>query len=400
MKLGILREEKIPADSRVPLTPGQCRDILQRAPFEICVQPYPSRCYSDDEYRACGLGLCEDLHRCDVILGVKEVPPALLIPHKTYLFFSHTIKEQPHNRKLLQTILEKHIRLIDYEVLTDEEGERLIAFGKFAGMVGAHNALYTYGQRSGAFQLPRMKDCRDYEEAKAGYRNIAWPALKIALTGTGRVGNGAAQVLRDMGIREVDAREFLENEYPEAVFVQLHAHDYVARKDQHPFERRHYHAHPEAYQSTFAPFAQQADIFINGIYWDNRAPAFFTLEEMRRPDFRISVIADITCDIAPEASVPSTIRASNIEKPVYGFDPKTGAETAPYQPHSIDVMAIDNLPNEMPRDASAAFGTMFIGKVLPEFFKSHSLVLERATIAEGGQLGKYFQYLQHYVQGE
>ncbi len=397
MKLGILREEKIPADSRVPLTPGQCRDILKRAPIEISVQPYPGRCYSDDEYRTCGVALREDLSGCEVVLGVKEVPPALLLPDKTYLFFSHTIKEQPHNRKLLQAVLEKRIRLIDYEVLTDEEGERLIAFGKFAGMVGAHNALYAYGRRSAAFHLPRMKDCRDYEEAKAGYRNLSWPAIKIALTGTGRVGNGAAQVLRDMGIREVDAREFLENEYSEAVFVQLHARDYVVRKDRHPFERRHYYAHPHEYESAFAPYARQADIFINGIYWDNQAPAFFTLADMRRPDFRISVIADITCDIAPEASVPSTIRASSIADPVYGFDPHTGEESAPYQPHCIDVMAIDNLPNEMPRDASAAFGAMFIEKVLPEFFKSHSLVLERATIAEDGRLGRHFQYLRDYV---
>lgn len=399
MKIGILREGKIPPDSRVPLTPDQCRDIVHETPVQIVVQPFATRCYSDQEYVNAGITLQEDLSDCDVLMGVKEVPVAQLIPVKTYLFFSHTIKEQPYNRKLLQAILEKQIRMIDYEVLTDEEGERLIAFGRFAGMVGAHNALYTYGKRTGLFDLPRMKDCKDYAEAKALYSQIIWPAMKIVLTGTGRVGRGAAEVLRDMGMREVDETEFLESTTSDAVFVQLRARDYVQRKDEHPFEPRHYYAHPQEYESAFAPYAQTADIFINGIFWDNRAPAFFTLEEMAAPSFKIRVIADITCDIAPESSIPSTIRPSTIADPVYGFDPGTGTETAPYQPHSVDVMAIDNLPNEMPRDASHAFGRMFQEAVLPEFFKAHSAVLERATIAEHGQLTKSFHYLEAYVAG-
>lgn len=397
MKMGILREGKVPADSRVPIVPEQCRKIQQRAPVEVAVQPFAGRCFSDKEFLQAGIRLQEDLQDCTLLLGVKEVPIQHLIPGKTYLFFSHTIKKQPYNRKLLQAVLEKDIRLIDYEVLTDDEGERLIAFGKFAGMVGAHNALYAYGERTQAFRLRRMKDCRDYAEAKMLYRHMQWPPVKIVLTGTGRVGRGAAEVLRDMGIREVDAETFVQKDFQEAVFTQLRAREYVRHQEGLPFEPRHYYAHPGEYESAFAPFAAAADIFINGIFWDNRAPVFFTREMMRQPDFRIRTIADVTCDIAPVSSVPSTIRPSTIAAPVYGYDPRTGEEVAPYQEHRIDVMAIDNLPNEMPRDASTAFGQMFLDRVLPEFFKSHSPVLERATIADKGALCPLFSYLEDYV---
>jgi alanine dehydrogenase len=397
MKMGILREGKVPADSRVPIVPEQCRKIQQRAPVQVAVQPFAGRCFSDKEFLQAGIRLQEDLQDCTLLLGVKEVPIQHLIPGKTYLFFSHTIKKQPYNRKLLQAVLEKDIRLIDYEVLTDDEGERLIAFGKFAGMVGAHNALYAYGERTQAFRLRRMKDCRDYAEAKMLYRHMQWPPVKIVLTGTGRVGRGAAEVLRDMGIREVDAETFVQKDFQEAVFTQLRAREYVRHQEGLPFEPRHYYAHPGEYESAFAPFAAAADIFINGIFWDNRAPVFFTREMMRQPDFRIRTIADVTCDIAPVSSVPSTIRPSTIAAPVYGYDPHTGEEVTPYQEHRIDVMAIDNLPNEMPRDASTAFGQMFLDRVLPEFFKSHSPVLERATIADKGALCPLFAYLEDYV---
>lgn len=400
MKIGILREGKVPPDSRVPIAPAHCKIIKDRAPIEVVVQPSVGRCFSDKEYLAVGARLQEDLSACQILMGVKEVPVDLLMEGKTYLFFSHTIKMQSYNRKLLQAVLKKHIRLIDYEVLTNDEGNRLIAFGRFAGMVGAHNALFTYGRRTGAFQLRRMKDCRDYAEAKALYKGIAWPPVKIVLTGTGRVGSGAAEVLRDMGIPEVSAEDFLERTFTSAVFVQLRAPQYVAHKSGFPFEARHYYANPEAYCSAFAPFTRVADIFINGIFWDNRAPVFFTLEDMQRADFRIQVIADVTCDIAPVSSVPSTIRASTIAQPVYGFDPFTSLEVPPWQQGAIDVMAIDNLPNEMPRDASTAFGNMFLDSVLPEFFKSHSPVLERATIADGGKLCPHFAYLQGFVEGK
>lgn len=399
MKIGIIREGKVPPDSRVSLTPQQCRKITLDFDIPVLVAPSPGRCYSDEEYHKAGVAMGLDMASCDTLLGVKEVPVEQLIPEKTYCFFSHTIKEQAHNRKLLQSILEKKIRLIDYEVLTDDRGRRLIAFGRFAGMVGAHNALYTYGERTGAFQLERMKDHHDYAEAKANYKKLKFPPVRIVLTGTGRVGQGAAEVLKDMGIRQVEPEDFLRHDYHEAVFTQLRLGYYVGLPDGKAFPPKEFYEHPDRFVSVFEPFTKKADIMINGIYWDKRAPAFFTPEEMCSETFRLRVIADVTCDIAPVSSIPSTLRASTIEDPIFGYNPFTDSEATPHQDHVIDMMTIDNLPNEMPRDASKAFGEQFIEHILPEFLKPQSDMLDRATIAENGELGAHFKYLQAYVEG-
>ncbi len=395
MKIGIIREGKTPPDSRVPLTPTQCKQVQAHA--ELVIQRSINRCYKDEEYVAQNIPLTYDISDCDVLMGVKEVPIEQLIPNKTYFFFSHTIKKQVYNRKLLQTILQKNIRLLDYEVLTNERGQRLIAFGKFAGMVGAHNALWTYAQRTGAFELKRMKDCFDYAEATAAYKEISWPAVKIVLTGTGRVGQGAAQVLEDMGIRRVNPEEFLKQDFEEAVFTQLTAQHYVARKNGEAFENKEFYTTPTDFENAFLPYTKVSDIMINGIYWDNAAPAFFSKEDMQSDDFNIKVIADVTCDIAPISSIPSTLDASTIADPVFGYNLATGEKDTPYRATGIDMMTIDNLPNELPRDASFAFGEQFLEHILPELLKEHSDVIERATVTENGQLGKHFAYLEDYV---
>ncbi len=400
LPLGLLREGKTPPDARVALTPDQCAYLLDKYPLRISLQPYPERSFSDTEYREAGIELKEDLSDCDYLLGIKEVPIEWLVPGKTYFMFSHTIKKQPYNRKLLQAILQKNIRLIDWEVLTLENGQRVIAFGRFAGMVGAHNALYTFGKRTGKFDLPRMHSVAAYADMQQVYQTLTLPPLKIVLTGNGRVGNGAAEVLLDMGVRQVSPEDFLKQEYGGPVFTQLGPEKYVARRDGKPFQLPEFFQDPEPYKSIFQPYAARADIFINGIYWDKRAPAFFSREDMARPDFNIQVIGDITCDIAPESSIPSTLRPSTIAEPIYGFDPSSGEEGKPHQEHAIDIMAIDNLPSELPRDASEAFGEMFIEHVLPELLKDKSDMLERATIAQDGKLGPHFQYLFNYAFDE
>lgn len=408
IKIGIIREEKTPPDARVPLSPQQCAEVQNRfETVQVVVEPSSVRCFRDEEYQASGATLSTNLDDCDVLLGVKEVPISKLLPSKTYLFFSHTIKKQAHNRKLLQAILEKNIRLIDYEAIVNERGTRLIAFGFYAGVVGAHNGLWTWGRRTGQFDLPRMCESHDYAEVQAAYKKLKLPPLRIVLTGGGRVASGAVRTLLDMGIRHISPDEYLKNEYAEPVFTQLHAHDYVRLKPpaaQQPpsatFDKQHFYAHGEAYESTFAPFAQRTDIFINGIFYDPKAPAFFTVAEMAAPDFRIRVIADITCDIAPDSSVPSTIRPSKIADPVFGFDPRTGLETPPFQPDSIDVMAIDNLPSELPRDASVFFGKQLIENVLPQLLKGRqSDDIRRGMVTEDGHLTSTFEYLADYAAG-
>jgi len=399
IKLGIIREGKTPPDSRVPITPKQAAQIRDNFPIEIKVMNSPNRCYSNAEYEKEGFKMVDSVADCDILMGVKEVPIDQLIADKTYFFFSHTIKKQVYNRDLLQAVVDKNIRLIDYEVLTGPNKKRLIAFGHFAGMVGAHNGVMTYGMRTGEFSLKRLKDCHDYAEAMEIYKTLQLPAIKIVLTGTGRVGMGAKKVLEDMGIRQVGPKEFLKNNFKEAVFTQLQCRNYAARKDDNSFEKTDFYTNPTAYKSIFAPYAAISDILINGIYWDNAAPAFFTKEAMRTDDFNIKVIADVTCDIAPVSSIPSTLFASTIAKPIFGYDPKTEGVTEPFGENTVDMMTIDNLPNELPRDASESFGSQFIHHILHELLKEKSAILDRGTVARDGDLGKHFEYLRDYLNG-
>ncbi len=399
-KIGIIREGKVPPDARVPLTPKQCQQIISKFPVEVVVQPSNVRCYTDAEYRAAGVELATDLRDCDILIGVKEVPVDQLIPGKTYLFFSHTIKKQAQNRHLLQAVLEKNIRLIDFEKLTDDRGDRLIAFGFYAGLVGAHNALWTYGQRTRLFELPRLCNCHDYAEVKAVYPQTPLPPVRIVLTGSGRVASGAVRNLHDMGIHQVSPRDFLTKTFDKPIFTQLFAQDYVQhRSGPRIFDKAHFYAHGEEYVSTFAPYTRHADIFINGIYYDGKAPMFFTASEMAGETFHLQVIADISCDIVPNASVPTTLRPSTIAEPVYGINRYTGQECAPYNPDAVDVMAIDNLPSELPRDASDFFGKQLMDNVLPELLHDEdSVVIARAAIAENGHLTDYYAYLSDYVE--
>ena len=396
MKIGIITECKSPPDSRVPLTPRQCDKWVRDTGLDLKVQPSSHRCFSDDEYRRAGITLSNDLSDCDVVLGVKEVPVELLLADKTFFFFSHTIKQQSYNRDLLRAILDNNIRLIDYEVLTDGDGQRLVAFGTFAGMVGAHNGLWTWGKRTGDFQMSRMYQQHDYAAAKDEYRKLKLPRLKIVLTGGGRVAMGAATTLRDMGVREVEPDEWLNGDFDSAVFTRLDCPNYVTKNDGHEFSLRDFFEHPHLYQSSFGPFQRVADIMINGIYWDNRAPAFFTRHDMTDSSFSIKVIADITCDIAPVSSIPSTLRSTTILDPVFGFDPVSGREVSAFS-GGTDMMTVDNLPNELPRDASASFGQQLIDHVLPELCRQNSVILEKGTVAANGDLGVHFQYLADYV---
>ncbi len=396
--IAVLREEKNPPDSRVALTPHQVASLRERG-IDIVVQPSTGRAYQDEEYRALNVPLVEDVSDRDLLIGVKEVPVSKLIAGKKYCFFAHVAKEQPYNQPLLRALLDQGITQIDYEYLTDSHGRRLIAFGYWAGMVGAHNAVWTYAQRTGAFTLPRLKDLYDYAAAKEVYAKLDLPPLRIVLTGTGRVGQGAAQVLHDMGFDRLGPQDYLSG-MGTSVFTQLHVKNYARHPNGQPIDKNHFYQHGEEYVSAFAPYAKTSDIFINGIFWDGKAPAFFTAEEMKGPDFKIKVIGDVTCDIAPAASVPSTLFASTIADPVFGYDPATGAPVAPHTPGAIDVMSIDNLPSELPRDASEAFGAIFIEKILPEFNKPKSAILTRASVTVDGALGPAFGYLEDYASGK
>lgn len=398
LSIGIIREGKIPNDKRTPFTPGQAATIQKDFPsITIHAQESKFRCFSDSEYHAQGIDVVSAVDNCDVLMGIKEVPVSALIPEKTYFFFSHTLKKQPHNRKLLQEILKKRITLIDYEALTDQHGKRLVAFGRFAGIVGAYNALLFYGRRTGQYRLKRAFQCFDIAELKHELQKVRLPAIKIVLTGSGRVGNGAIEILEAAGIRKTDPHPFLERTYDYPVYTQLSSADYHQRKDGGPFNREDFHKNPTLYTSTFVRFAHRTDILIAGAYWDPAAPVLFSERDMNAPDFRIKMIADISCDI--NGSIPSTKKPSSISDPVYDYNPETGKLEKPFSSDkAITVMAIDNLPCELPRDASTNFGADLIRHVIPRLTgPDEDKVLERATIAKAGKLTPWFAYLADYA---
>ncbi len=397
MKIGIIREGKIPSDNRVALIPEHCKLLITEKKIEIFVEPSLHRCYPDADYENAGAKLTDDLSACDILLGIKEVPVAQLLPQKTYCFFSHTIKKQAHNRKLLQAVLEKKIHLIDYEILKNEKQQRLIAFGKFAGMVGAHNGVLAYGVRTGLYNMPRLNSLLHYEDAVNIYKKFQLPSLKIVLTGHGRVAGGALQVLSDMGIEQVNPYDFLSRKFDNAIFTQLKPADYAAPVDNSAYSKHDFYTHPEKYVSIFAPYYRVADILVNGIFYEKNAPMFFTGEEMQQPDFKIKVIADISCDLIPNSSIPSTLHATTIANPFFGYNRNTKIETAPFDAGAVTMMTIDNLPNELPRDASRYFGEQFIDYILPELLKENSEVIKNATIAENGHLAVKFNYLKDYL---
>lgn len=401
IKVGIIRERKDPPDYRVPLTPAQCKQLVDQYPFlDLKVESSETRCYSDDEYKAAGVEVVADVSGQDILLGVKEVPVDEVLPNKTYLIFSHTYKKQPYNRVLLQQFVKQNSRLVDYELLTDGRGIRVIAFGRFAGLVGAHNGVMTWGQRTGKLDLKRAYEYKTLAAMEEAYKSITIPPLKIVLTGNGRVAKGSKEILDAMGIKRVHDSEFVKIDKPtEAVYCMLDSNDLYERKDGEPFVSKHFFANPSMYQSKFEPFTKCSDLMINAIYWHPEAPVFFTREDMLADDFRIEVIADITCDI--EGSVPATLKATTIADPYMGYDPRTGQEVEPFTEDSVDVMSIDNLPNELSRDASQAFGEQLMENVLPQLFGvAKGDMVEKATIAVNGGLGPHFQYLTDYLAGK
>jgi alanine dehydrogenase len=401
-KIGILREEKIPTDHRTPLTPAHCAALLTAYPHaQIHVQPAAHRCYTHTQYEQAGCTIQENLHDCDILIGVKEVPIDNLVANNNYIFFTHTAKQQLHNKKLLQSFLQKKITAIDYEYLTDPQGVRTVAFGRFAGVVGAHNALLMWGARTGKYTLTPAHQCTDYATMREQYAHTDFGNAKIVVTGNGRVAKGAIELLKYANIMEVNATDFFENSYAHAVFTQTHTPQIYQRKTDGKYDRTQFFEQPHLYQSAFAPYTQAADILINCMYWNAQSPRLFELEAMAQPNFNIKSIADVSCDI--NGSVPATHRATTIHQPTFGYQPHTRTETPPYQPQSIDIMAVDNLPCELPQSASEEFSDQLMQHFIPALLDSSGLdadTIRRATITQNGTLTPPFVYLQTFVNAE
>ncbi|MDT8347085.1 MAG: NAD(P)-dependent oxidoreductase [Flavobacteriaceae bacterium] len=400
MIFAFIKERKNPPDRRVVCSPQQIALLKQQYPtHQFIVEASDIRIFSDQAYQDYGIDVHKDVSHADVLIGVKEVPVDALIPDKSYFFFSHTIKKQTYNKNLLRRILALNIDLYDHETITTAQGHRLIGFGRYAGLVGAYNAIRLLGQRDELFDLPKAEDLPDLNALLKSFDAISLPHKKIVLTGSGKVAYGAKEILDHLHIHEVSVEEFLHQAFDEPVYVLIDVLDYNRRKDGKNLGKKDFYQHPEAYESDFIRFAKVADIFIAGHFYGDGAPYLFTREDAKNPDFNIDLIADISCDI--DGPVASTIRPSTIAEPFYAYHPLTEKEVPVGTPHSIAVMAVDNLPCELPKDASEGFGEMFLEHVFPAFFNEDaSGILQRAQITKKGKLTESFLYLQDWVYSD
>jgi len=397
MKIGLLAEKKEPFDKRVPLTPEQCARLMDTyAEIEVVVQSSSVRCFSDNMYAVKGVSIVNDLSDCDVLFGVKEVPKEFLIANKTYFYFAHIIKCQPYNRSLLLRMIELNIKMIDYEVLKDQSGKRILGFGEYAGVVGSYNTFLTYGLKSGKYKLKPAYKCHNRVELEAELSKIELVNEKIVITGKGRVGNGVLEIVRKLNIRQVSKLDFINNYFNEPVFVHLDSMDYNVRVDGLSLGKKDFYANPELYSSSFMQYAEKADIFIAGHFYSSGSPYLFTKKDAKASDFKIKVIGDISCDI--DGPVPTTIRSSSILDPIYGYNVITCEEDDYRKEKVIAVMAVDNLPCELPIDSSEYFGNELLNKVLPLLIRGDEII-NKATICKNGDLTPYFEHLRDYVEG-
>lgn len=401
IKFAIIKERKSPPDRRVVFSPKKCQKVTEQFPeAEIIVEKSDVRFFNDEAYAEAGFEVTDDVSDCDVMIGVKEVPISALIPNKKYFFFSHTIKHQPYNRDLLQAILQKKIELYDHETIVKENGARLIGFGRYAGIVGAYNTFRALGFRDGLFELPKVENLHDLAEMKQELDKIKLPAIKIVLTGRGKVAKGAKEILEHMKLKEVSVKKYLNNTYKKAVFCDIDVNHYNKKIDGSKFNKKEFYIDPSGYESDFMRFAKVTDVFLAGHFYGEDAPFLFSREDAKSPDFKINLVGDISCDI--DGPVASTIRPSTIADPFYGYDAKSEKEVAYNAKNAITVMAVDNLPCELPKDASEGFGRMFLNQVIPAFFNGdRDGVLHRARVTTlEGALSERFSYLQNYVDGK
>ncbi|PIB32532.1 alanine dehydrogenase [Gaetbulibacter sp. 5U11] len=400
MKFAIIKERKNPPDRRVVFSPNDLKELKATFPqAEVMIEASDIRVFNNAEYEKHGFKVYDDVSDADVMFGVKEVPIEALIPNKKYFFFSHTIKKQPYNRKLLRAILDKNIELYDHETIVRQNGARLIGFGRYAGLVGAYNGFRALGLRDNLFSLPKVEHLKDLDEVKSELDKIKLPNIKIVLSGTGKVAKGAQEILDHLKIKQVSDALYLTSNFTEPVYCLIDVMEYSKRKDGKVGNKGQFYKDASGYESNFMPYAKQTDFFIAGHFYGDGAPYLFIREDAKHPDFKINLIADISCDI--DGPVASTIRPSTIADPFYGYNPKTEKEVAFDDKDAITVMAVDNLPCELPKDASEGFGEMFLKHVIPAFFNNDADgILKRAKITENGKLTKRFSYLQNYVDGK
>jgi len=403
--VGIIREARID-DSRTPLAPIHIEKLKQKySNIEFFVQPSKNRAYHDNEYEKSGAIINEDLSKCDIIFGVKEIDPGSIIQNKTYVFFSHTYKLNTETlinaqgtpgmdkKKLLKSVIDKKVKLIDYENIRDSKGSRYLGFGRFAGIVGCFNTLNLYLSYNKFISLGRAYKINNYERLKNNLSNVIFPKFKLLITGDGRVAKGALELLKQTNIIQVSKHEYLNTEIDKPVFCNLETCDYISHPDKNNFDLAHFINNPKEYASIAFPYLKLADIFISAHYWDPSSPKIFEKNQLKELK-KLKVIGDITCDV--DGSVPSTIKSTSIDEPNFYLDKSTMKE-AKKSKNKIAIMAVDNLPSELPRESSLEFGDGIVENVLPFLIEKDDGRILNATITKEGYFLKKYSYLNDYL---
>ena len=399
--IGIVRESRND-ENRTPLVPEHIKKYKESNPnINFIIQPSNSRCFSDEEYELCGAKINENLNECSIIFGVKEIDPNILINNRTYLFFSHTFKInkqqkniEKHKKDLLLSILNKKITLIDYENIRGKNGTRCLGFGRFAGIVGCYNTLNLLLKVLGKQSLASAYKINDYERLVLNLKNLYFPKTKILVTGDGRVAKGVIELLNQTNIKAVSKKDFLEKKFDQPIFCNLETKDYVTNNSSTNFNLEHFIDNPQDYSSSALQYLKKTDILISAHYWDPSSPKIFENEDLKVLQ-NLKIVGDITCDI--NGSVPTTIRSTTIEEPNYWIERYTLKEIDENN-DGIAVMAVDNLPSELPRDSSTEFSEGIIKEVLPFLLKEDDGRILNGTITTDGSFLEKYNYLNDYIR--
>ncbi len=406
--LSIIREARID-ENRTPLTPNQTQELIKKFPnLRILVQTSKKRCFRDEDYLNAGAEITDDISNADIIFGVKEVDISALIENKTYLFFSHTTKVRNYinqvtqdkaiiyKKELLREVLKKNITLIDYENIREVSGKgyRYLGFGRFAGIVGCYNTLNLYLKLQKEKSLPRAFEINNYGKIKELLGKQNFNKLRILQTGRGNVAKGSMEVLKHANIKQVSINDYLNKKYNEAVFCNVSTREYVERNDGKDYSVHDFTSNPHEYKSKVKNYLFETDMLITGHYWEPKFPKLFYPNQIN--EFKnLKIIGDVTCDI--NGAVPTTIRSTTIAKPYYSIDINSMKEID-LGSKGIAVMAVDNLPSELPNEASEEFGDSVISDVLPYLINKDDGRISRATTASLGKFGPAYSYLEDFIK--
>lgn len=432
-KIGIRHEDKYVMERRVALPPKDAKKLIEKG-LQVYVEKSPKRIFTDEEYEKAGAFVTKSLADCPVIFGVKEIPVSIFEENKTYVFFSHVIKGQAYNMQMLTKMMEKECNLIDYEKIADDTGRRLIFFGRFAGLAGMINSLWSLGERLRVHGLDtpftRIQQSHRYDSLKDAEKAVKeigeiiraeglpkeLSPLTIGFTGYGNVSKGAQHIADLLPTVEISPEELLEikkrNRYSDKLVYKIVFKEEDLSEPKDPaqkFELHDYYNHPEKYKNQFEKYADQLTILMNCMYWDDRYPRLLTKDFIEKiykyGEMKLKVIGDVTCD--PDGSIEFTHKGTEIEDPVFVYDPVKREPTMGFSGDGILVMAVDILPSELPRESSESFGQALIGFVpaiaKADYSKDFEKLdlppeIKRAMILHNGKLTPDYQYIEEYLK--